>query len=159
MRASPRRVVLNEWLLHDLAGDNGRVAQRSSAELLIGLVQGPFQLCIMHETAWTAKAFSLMRHTNEPVRSLSKLLQNRLLLDSSKVLWASIRPLGDEESSIVRQCPEEDRYLVETYLLADANLLVTDDSGIVEAYRGHPRVNVAGKLDLILEVGRAGPST
>ncbi len=154
MSALLRRIVLNDWFLHDLAGENGAAAQLSSAELLLGLIEGPFQLCVRQGTSWTSKAYGLMRHNEAPIRSLSRLLQNRVLLDSRTVVWAIDRPLTPEERTILSLCPTEDRYLVETYLLCDASVLATDDSGVLTAYRDHPRIKVTGRLDIMREVTR-----
>jgi len=95
-----------------------------------------------------------MKSEDTLVRKLSKVLHTRVLLDQEKCLRVKRRELTQEEQRIVDRAPRKDQYLIETYLIADANLLVTSDHGLLAAFANDERVIVAPRTDYIWGVTR-----
>ena len=56
--------VLNEWVFHDLLGENGGEVFRETAEFLTSFVRSNDRLAIPTEERWTQKAYRLMRMTD-----------------------------------------------------------------------------------------------
>ena len=123
-----RCFVLNEWILHDVAGDNGLDRQRAAGVLLLRLRDGEDRIAVAWNTPWMAKAQSLMSVVRPEVRLLSKLLRLRIILDPQKCLLldqSSLEPLPEEEEGLL---PPKDAYLVQLYRAASADVIVTTDA-------------------------------
>ena len=125
-------IVLNEWVFHDLWGDNGGRRQQETVQFLISLVQSEDTLIVPNERRWVSKANSLMRFSDARRRAISKVFRS-LYDDSERAL--RVRPEGDEviPSGLLPLLPEEDVYLVSSYLSANADVLVTTDDDLHEA--------------------------
>ena len=59
-------VVLNEWIFHDLLGENGEVAQRESVEFLKVFHSSRHKLVLPKESRWTEKAYRLIETDRVP---------------------------------------------------------------------------------------------
>lgn len=129
-----RCLVINEWLFHDLQGDNqseAPEAQIEAGEFLQKLIDGPDQVAVLRDSAWINKAYQLMKNDDLVIRQLAKRLNIGLLLNSSNcriVELSEISPLPDELNQIDLK---EDKYLFETYFAAEAELIVTSDEKLI----------------------------
>jgi hypothetical protein len=130
---SPRLLIVNEWILSDLDGANGPEHQRQGATLLEGLAWATWQLVVLRNSPWMAKAWSLMKLDRPLERGLSKQLHS-LLRDSSRCLLVTeTQPLA---AAIAERIPRKDHYLVELALsLAAPCLLVTTDDDLAHGIR------------------------
>jgi len=125
-------VVLNEWIFHDIRGENGLVAQSQSAELLQAFQRGPDAIVVLRESRWMDKAYALMTVSATPVRILSQFLRLAILLDPAKCHFVeqdAIQPLPPE---LAQQVPDDDAYLFQTALAGGADVIVTADTRLVE---------------------------
>ncbi len=138
----PHRVVLNEWLLHDLSGGNGIAGQRRGFLVLETLIRADFQLCLLATSPWVQKAYSLMSDHRPPVRQLSKSLWLGILYDSRKSLWIDSSHITADARASAEIASPADRYLVETLVSVGARELVSTDEPLIATYSGHPRVQV-----------------
>jgi hypothetical protein len=151
------KLVINEWILHDLSGDNGSVCQRSSAETLIRLVSGPFQICIADGTPWTDKAAGMAYQLDPFARKLIRFLHVRLLIDSSKCLrlnfdQVQLDSFSKTDRETIEKAPGDDRYLIAVFLRARAEELVTSDSNLLAAFAVDPTVHMVHRVDFIWRV-------
>jgi hypothetical protein len=155
---SYRRVVVNEWIFHDLTGENGSVSQRTAAETLIAMIEQPICVCFMEGSPWAVKAYDLMTSQDPLVRKASRLLQTRLLLDSMKCIRVPQTDKLPARQAIIDRAPRKDRYLVTTYFLADAEEIVSTDAGLISAYADGADVRVTHRTDYAWRVtGATGP--
>lgn len=150
-------LVLNEWVFHDLLFENGDAAFRETARFLVALQGSEDVMVIPAEERWKRKAFQLMTMSDTRRRRVSRLLQ-RLLQDSNRTI--RIQPI---EAPLVRQelldrLPCEDIYLVQAYVAAGADLLVTTDQGLYCAIREDHAVNCRMREDFLAEYPPAGSS-
>lgn len=131
-------LVLNEWVFHDLLGENGDTQFRETARFLRRFRQSDDTLVIPAETRWNDKASRLMRMRDPAGRMISKLFHN-LMRDLDKAVKQSpdSPPIYDDLSDI----PDEDVYLVQAYLSAGADLLVTTDTELCAALSRIDAVN------------------
>ena len=125
-------IVLNEWIFHDLRGDNGERRQRETVQFLGLLVQSEDTLVVPNERRWTDKANSLMRFSDARRRVISKVFRS-LYDDSERALRVLPEGEGAIPSGLLARLPEEDVYLVSAYLSANADVLVTTDDDLHEA--------------------------
>ena len=131
-------LVLNEWVFHDLLGENGGTPFRETESFLRRFRQSDDTLVIPAETRWNDKASRLMRMRDPAGRMISKLFHN-LMRNADK---AVIQPPGTPPTPhYLSDIPDEDVYLVQAYLSAGANLLVTTDTGLFDALSRIDAVN------------------
>ena len=120
-------IVLNEWIFHDLWGENGEGRQDETVQFLLAFQRSEDSFVIPNESRWIDKAYRLMGLTDTRGRIINRLFSRLLYEDVDRAL--RIRP--EEESVIpdelLSHLPEEDRYLVSAYLIAEADTLVTTD--------------------------------
>lgn len=119
--------IINEWLLHDLSGENGENAQREAAMFLNKLKEKCDRIAILKGSPWAEKAYALMRHTDPIVQGLSKDLHLNILLDSKKCQQIDEQELAAIPQDVSSLVPDEDIYLVQIYFSVDAVALVTSD--------------------------------
>ena len=119
-------LLLNEWVFHDLLGENGRDAFRETAEFLASFDSSDDRLVIPAEERWTQKAHRLMLMTDPGGRQLSKIFRS-LLLNSDRALRVTPEETPPIDQELQEQTPPEDLYLVLAYISSAADLLVTTD--------------------------------
>ena len=98
-----RCLVINEWLFHDLQGDNQSEAQIEAVEFLQKLIDGPDQVAVLRDSAWINKAYQLMKHYDPVVLTLARLLNLSLLSDQKNcrfVELSEVSPLPEEFNQI-----------------------------------------------------------
>jgi len=130
--------VINEWLLEDLRGTNGAECQRQAVEFLSKLVKRCDGIVVVMGSAWWRKAFDLMKRSDNPtVREASKLLHRQVLQDSKKcrqLLQENLCPLPCALRQIVKP---DDWYLVQAYLTAEVDAIITTDESLKEVLSPH----------------------
>ena len=137
-----RMLVINEWLFHDITGENGQPAQRETARFLRQFEQSDDKFAVLWGSKWIDKSHDLMTHTDLLIESLSILVQN--------LIWASDKCLmlhpDDVENAApqdaIDAAPDEDIYLIQTYYAADADLLITTDEGLHDAFASRQDVDI-----------------
>jgi predicted nucleic acid-binding protein len=143
--------IINEWLLHDLRGDNGQEAQEESHRFLRRLKEKCDRIAVLSGSPWMEKAYELMRHSTPAVRTLSKYLHEAILRDSKKCRFLDQNEIKTIPEDVRVLVPQEDLYLVETYYSADASALVTTDKPLYEALSTaqNPSINVRLRDDFL----------
>ena len=111
-------IVLNEWVFHDLWGENGETTQRETAQFLIEFVQSDDGLVVPNEIRWTSKANRLMEFTDARRRVISKVFRS-LYDDSDRALRVRSEGTDAIPNELLTRPPEEDVYLVSAYLSAE----------------------------------------
>lgn len=61
-------LLLNEWIFHDLLGDNGPERFRSTAAFVVKLDSSDDRIVMPTEERWKGKAFQLMTATSTQSR-------------------------------------------------------------------------------------------
>ena len=133
-------LVLNEWVFHDLLGDNGEVVQQQTAAFLNAFHASRDKLVWPEEPRWTQKAYQLMTLGDARLRNTSKQFHS-LMFDSSRVIDVRATAPVDVPEELRDSLPAEDAYLVEAYLSADADTLVTTDQGLHDALTDYEPVS------------------
>lgn len=129
------RLLIDECLLVDLAGDNGIGRQKAAILALEWIVVSRQRLCVVNDSPWSKKAYALMRSTDLTVRHASKYLQTKILYDSDIADIINMNELRYDFGA-ADTCPVDDRYLVAAYVQLKAEYFVTSDMRLVERLGG-----------------------
>lgn len=147
-----RRLLIDEWLLHDLQGDNGRLAQARAGELLEKIRQVCDHIVLRKGSRWAQKAYELMKYNDPIVRDLSKYLHLVILRDPGKCRVLEGDHIPPLPAEVERVIPPHDLYLLETYATSQAELFITTDTRLLEILGRIDRFNVNVALkELFLE--------
>jgi hypothetical protein len=125
-------IVVNEWIFHDMKGENGLNAQQRVEVFLEALRRGTDQIVVPQETRWTDKAWQLWEERDVRVQVLSKLLYLGILIDPLKCRRLNpdqLEPLPDD---LAVQVPGDDVYLFKAALAGGAEIIVTTDQRLVD---------------------------
>ena len=127
-------LVINEWIFHDLQGENCQTKRAETVRFLEHFEQNQDQLVFVLGSPWAQKVWDLMKHDDIETRAVSKRL-GRIINDLNKCL--KLQPRSVESAAphdAIEAAPEEDIYLIQTYFAAGADLLITTDEGLLEAF-------------------------
>ena len=119
-------LVLNEWVFHDLLGENGEAVQRETAIFLNDFYTSHDKLVLPREPRWSQKAHRVMGQGDARLRNTSKQLKT-LIYNSDRAVDVQTTARLDVPEELRDSLPAEDVYLVEAYLSAGAETLVTTD--------------------------------
>ncbi len=129
-------LVINEWIFHDLLGENGPQRFRQTAEFVLKLDKSPDIVVMPIEERWRIKANQLWRMANPIEREIGRLLLN-LFVDSNRCIRLEPEDIPEKPRNAHSWAPSEDVYLIEAYLAAGADLLVTTDETLNRAISEH----------------------
>ena len=150
-------LVLNEWVFHDLLFENGDPAFGETARFLVALQESEDVLVVPGEERWNRKAFQLMTMSDTRQRLISRLLHS-LLRDSNRTICIQPEESPPIPQELLDRLPREDIYLVQAYVAAGADLLITTDQGLYCAIREHDDVNCRMREDFLAEYPSASSS-
>ena len=121
-------IVLNEWIFHDLLGDNGPERRRQTWAFMDAFESSGDRLVIPNEERWMRKAQGLMLRQEPEGKAIGKIVNRIIWNPRIAVRFETDAALIPED--LLRETPSEDIYLVEAYLSAGADTLVTTDEGL-----------------------------
>ena len=148
-------LVINEWIFHDLLGENGPVAYEATADFLKRLFQSDNWIVLPHEQRWRSKAYQLMSSTAPRLRQISQLF-HRLLRDSGRCIIVNLDDIPRTHEATYNWAPEEDVYLIEAYVAASAGLIVTTDEKLFDKVAEHGQFNCQMRNDFLAGYGSLG---
>ena len=132
--------VLNEWVFHDIIGENGRDAFIETVRFLVAFHSSGDRLVIPPKRRWNEKAHGLMRMTDTRVRQISQLFHS-LLRDSNRAVRPTPGAPPPISQELQEQTPPEDIYLVLAYVSTNADRLITTDEKLCSALAQNAEVN------------------
>jgi hypothetical protein len=127
-KLEPGVLVVNEWVFHDLKGENGESCRVAAVEFLERLVaRCQHQLAAPEPGPWLEKAYDLMRQPDPLTRLASRRLWG-VLNDSRKCVRCNVEECPPLPDNLQTRVPADDVYLVQAALALEAVALVTTDA-------------------------------
>ena len=142
-------VVLNEWVFHDLLGENGEEAQRQTAAFLNAFRASNDKLVWPTGGLWAQKAYRLMRRSDIRLRNTAKQFHS-LIRNPDRAVRVETQS-GGVPRELADRVPPEDAYLVGAYVIADADVLVTTDRPLHEALVDSESVSCLMRDEFLVE--------
>jgi len=137
-----RVFALDEWLLHDLLGENGPRRQEEARALLEAILKRCDRILFPPKSPWAKKAYALAGRGEPHLRKLAGFLYNP---------QKAPIPEDPEEEPDLTPIPEADRYLVRAALGGKAHLLVTTDEELRRALEEAGLIPVRGRGEFLKE--------
>lgn len=148
--------IIDEWLLHDLSGDNGNEKRAEAENFLVKMVAICDRIAILLGGIWADKAYQLYSRSDVDTRRLSKLLFSQVITKPLKCDPFRPEELAVVPDEILHRVPEPDRYLLKLYFHTRADALITTDErhfGSLEI----PSLNVRNRDDFLSAYGEPDP--
>jgi len=130
---SSKCFVINEWLFSDLRGENGNEKSVESFEFLKKLIHNRDRIAVLYGSPWLKKAYDLMAVKDRGIKTISRFLHKRVLLDSHICLYIHPNDSNEIDEEIRKQIPDDDLYLIKTYLYSKADAFITTDQRLINA--------------------------
>ncbi len=143
-------LVLNEWIFHDLLGENGKDIQRETVAFLRDLYTSRDKLVLPREARWMEKASRLTSQVDARLRNISLQFYS-LMLDGSRTVDTRLLTRRDIPEELQTYAPAEDIYLIEAYMASDADCLVTTDQGLYDTLAGSELVSCRLRGEFLAE--------
>jgi hypothetical protein len=146
----PRVLVIDDWLIHDLRGENGHSAQYRAATFLTQLKRSPDRLAILLGSPWIRKAYALMKDPRPVFQVKSRQLHGEIISDSRKTIkyrFEDLQPLPAQLQEVV---PPDDRFLIQLFLASEADLIVTSDKRLIEALKTIPEIRITDRETFLI---------
>ena len=138
----PQQLVVNEWLLHDLKGDNGTGLQKRAIKFLEGICSNKDLLVVVRGGSWMNKAYQLFTESDPHLRVISKYLHNAIIRNQNVCRMYDHDELMILPEDIHKIVPYDDVYLVRLYMTANADVLITADLRLRAALCVRPEIRV-----------------
>ena len=148
-------LVINEWIFHDLLGENGQDSFRETARFVIKLDRSVDTMVMPVEERWKAKANRLWGMANPVERQVGRLLLN-LFLDSKRCIRLESGDMPATSLVDYDWAPTEDVYLIEAFVASSADLLVTTDVALFQAIEQHGQFSCQMRDDFLAGYGLSG---
>ena len=148
-------LVINEWIFHDLRGENKADAQQEAGRFLIAFEQSDDTIAVLYGSQWMEKIHELMEQTgsqiNNPYAQRFGRILIRLIRTADKCIYRTQSDIAaaDIPKDAIDAAPKEDRYLIKLYYAAKADLLITTDHELHDAFESHQDVNVTFRDDFL----------
>jgi hypothetical protein len=119
-------IIPDEWLIHDLKGDNGENRQREALVFLEKLYAKCDRLAILDGSSFLCKFYKLlMKDLRLRIREISKFLNLCFIRNADKCVKL---PVANElPESLKEEVPEDDQYLYQIRQTLRQGIIVTTD--------------------------------
>ena len=119
-------IIPDEWLIHDLKGDNGERRQKEAFTFLERLYAKCDKLAILDGSPFLCKFYKLLMKDFRPrIREISKVFNLRIIRNADKCIKL---PIANElPESLKKVIPEDDQYLYRIQQTLRKGIIVTTD--------------------------------
>lgn len=148
----PIRLVIDEWFLHHLSGNEGCKLQKQAGQFLVYLIEGKDSIAILHNGPWWKKMNSLKSSGDPLVKKLIKLLDLSIIWNQSKCEIIYPNESFQIPERLQDITPPDDIYLIETYLLSNSNLLITTDIPLYNNFKTIDEIKMVLREKFIADI-------
>ncbi len=126
-------LIIDEWLWEDLAHAKGSVKGRQAFEFLQAIFQKCDNIVVVQPSKFLQKAFDLFSRPDLEAKFLASYFVPYFLQNSKKVRLVDTSELPNLPQQFETTVKDDDHYLVQAYVLVNAELLITTDSPLKDA--------------------------
>lgn len=131
-------IIPNEWVIHDLKGENGEDIQKETFTFLRKMNTRCDKLVILEGGLFACKFYKLlMKDTRPQIRTISKYLYLNFLLNSEKCVKLSL--VHELPENLKNKIPTKDRYLYQIRQTIQQGMIITTDERLQDFPNTHLR--------------------
>jgi hypothetical protein len=125
--------VINEWLWHDSAGENGLDLQRQAYDVIRKLAASDHRIVIIGGSSFDIKAWKICTSTDTIVRVIARAYVVNLRQNSDRCLILKPEQVGALPEDLFTSTKADDHYLLLAQLAVPGAILITTDNPLREA--------------------------
>lgn len=122
-------IVVDEWLFHDLAGDNGSIKQEETFRFLYKILKICDRIVILEDSPFASKIGQFIKSSENDttLKEISKFLNGSILTNSLKTELLPKENIKPLPSHLAKLVPSDDRYLFQAHLALKGSFILTTD--------------------------------
>lgn len=122
-------IIPDEWLIHDLVGENGEEARDATINFLGDVIRKCDKLVIVRNSPFSSKILSMLAKNEETIIRRIWVYFRRQFIENSRkcVILKGGEPIGTD---LLKKIPPSDQYLFEARQALGEGVIVTTDSDI-----------------------------
>lgn len=135
-------LILNEWVIHDLKGDNGEKLQAQTFQFLSQVEAKCDHIILLRGSPWMTKAYQLMKESQPKLRLISKFLQTSFILNPSKHKTYNLIEVPSLPPELETIVSHEDAYLIRLAMKVRGSTIITTDEDLVQILSEFPDIKI-----------------
>lgn len=126
-------LIIDEWLWEDLSRAKGSVKGRESFEFLQAIYQKCDMIVAVKGSKFLQKLYGLFSRPDAEAKYVARYLTDYFLYNSKKFHYVEQSELPLLPQQFENTVKDDDHYLVQAYVLVNAEMLITTDSPLKDA--------------------------
>lgn len=122
-------IVIDEWLFHDLLGENKIENQAQTLHFLVKLLTICDRIVIVEDSPFQKKTVLLIKRSenNLGLKGISQFFNSSIVMNSSKTLFLRKDDIKPLPSHLAKLVPIDDQYLFQAQLKVEGSFILTTD--------------------------------
>ena len=139
-------LILDEWIIHDLQGDNGEEKQEESSAFLYKIREKCDKICWIRGSKFVHKYHRLSKNSSSDpkLREKIRFIKDSFIHEPQKIEFINLDELNikvEECRRILQRIKDDDHYLIKAYFyLRQKNIepiIISTDEDLIETLREH----------------------
>lgn len=147
MQSKP--LILDEWVIHDLRGDNGEERQKETFQFLEQVDTKCDHLVLLRRSPWMAKAHKLMKESEPKLRLISRFLHLTFIRNSLKNTTLNANEIPALPQELQMLISPKDSYLIALNKAVPESIIVTTDVDLVQALSDLPNMTIRVRNEFV----------
>lgn len=136
MNNTSKLFILDEWIWHDLSGENGEEKRKEAFKFLEYVYEKCDKIATIKASKFEKKFFNFCRQTDLNTRRIANFYKNNILYNSEKYIRVNEDECQKLSEDILSKINPDDQYLVKLYYKLQCPIITTDEK-LLEILRAH----------------------
>ncbi|HET6399835.1 MAG TPA: hypothetical protein VFH95_00390 [Candidatus Kapabacteria bacterium] len=126
-------LIVDEWLWEDLSRHKGTEKGKEAFQFLRAISQNSDVIVAVKGSKFLKKALDLCNRPDREAKELMSFFMSQFFFNSDNLLQVEQSQLPDLPKQFEATVKDDDHYLVQSYFLVEAEVLITTDSDLKDA--------------------------
>lgn len=136
MNVTSNRFIIDEWIWHDLAGENGEEKLKEAFKFLKFVYEKCDRITTIENSRFEQKFFSFCERTDLKSRKIVRFYRGFIFDNSEKYSRVKANQCQDISQDISSKIKPDDQYLIKLYNKIQCTIITTDNP-LLEILRSH----------------------
>src|SRR3972149_10319771 len=127
MNATPKPFIIDEWIWHDLPGENGKEKLEEAFKFLEFVYEKCDKIATIEDSRFEKKFFNFCERADLISRRITNFYKNYILYNSEKYIRVNEKDCQQISEDISSKIKPDDQYLVKLYYKLECPIITTDN--------------------------------
>lgn len=123
-----KEFIIDEWLWHDLSGENGEERQCEAIKFLESIYDKCDKIATISQSKFEKKFFDFCKRKDLKSHKIAKFYKNKIFHNSKKYSRVNEQELNEIPGNIISEVNPDDKYLIKLYYKLQSLIITTDDA-------------------------------